>query len=146
METYQVVTIVLSGISLICSLISFAYSVYNSLKINKFNMRNNYFDFFKDDITQKIPEFCSSFISKESCGINDSVGKQFEVYVNLLRKKIMFIEYIDKKRYKLLDDLLIQLEEEIILLPTRGNNKKEHINSFYDLVKDFYKEMCKHFS
>ncbi len=146
MTVFEIITIIFSGISLFLSICFSLVSIYNSAKINKLNMRNNYFDLFKDDLTIKIPQYCTNFISKESEKFNDEVGKEFEVYINKLREKIKFLEYIDKRNYKDIDESLVAIEEEIILLPTRTDNKKLHIDNFYNQISVIYNRMNKHFS
>lgn len=133
-------------ISFIIALISLVYSIYNSRKINKLNMRNNYFDIFKEDLTKNMPDFRSRFISEESDKSSDEVGKEFEKYINDFRKKIRFLSYIDNKNYKKIDKSLVKLEEEIILLPTRKKNRDEHIKNIDKLMKYIYKKINKHFS
>ena len=65
---------------------------------------------------------------------------------NKLREKIKFLEYIDKRNYKDIDESLVAIEEEIILLPTRTDNKKLHIDNFYNQISVIYNRMNKHFS
>ena len=144
-ESFNIETVI-SIISFAIALISLIHSIYNSGRINKLNMRNNYFDIFKDDLTWTIPNYCSKFISEESNILNDKIGEEFEHYISEFRTKIKFLLYVDSKNYKKIDDALVDLEEEIIILPTRTDNKDKHIKKFNKLVKLIYKKINKHFS
>lgn len=138
--------IVLSIITILISAAAFIYSLVNSDKINRINLRINYFDIFKDDLTKLIPEFYTSFITNESYIVNDSIGLEFEEYINKFRKKIKFLKFVDKKGYTKLDANLIKLEEEIIILPTRKENREEHILLIDNIIKKIYKTLNKHFT
>lgn len=146
MNTNEVINVVIPIISFVIALLSLLHSMYNSHKINKFNMRNNYFDIFKEDLTETIPRYCSKFISEDSNILNDEIGKEFEQYISEFRTKVKFLMYIDRKKYKKLDTILIDLEEEVILLPTRTKSKNKHIKKFNKLIKRIYKKISKHFS
>ena len=135
-----------SVISMVISTANVLYSIYISQKVNKLNMRNNYFNIFKEDLTETIPEYYYKFISEESNGTNDQVGKEFEIYIPNFRKKIRFLSFIDNKNYKIIDDALVKLEEEVILLPKIKNNKEEHLKKFNKLIKLIYKKINNHFS
>lgn len=137
---------IFSLISLIISLISLIYSIFNARKINRLNMRNNYYDIFKDDLTKTMPNLHSRFISNESNMFSDKVGEEFEKFINEFREKIKFLSYIDNKNYKCLDNLLVELEEEIILLPVRKQNKTKHIDKIDELMNSIYKKINKHFT
>lgn len=133
-------------IALVLSLSSFIYSIINSYRLNKINMRLNYFDLFKDDITKKFPEYFTKFITDESLQFNDEIGKSFENFINDFRYKIKFLMFIDAKNYKKLDNYLIKLEEEIIILPTRKENKIEHIKKINVLIENIYSILSNHFT
>ncbi len=133
-------------LALTLSIVSFFYSIINSHNLNKINMRLNYFDIFKEDITKSFPEYYTKFISEESLKLNDEIGKNFEIYINNFRIKIKFLMFIDKKNYKKLDNYLVRLEEEIIILPTRKENKNEHIQKINNLVENIYKILDRHFT
>lgn len=138
--------LILSCISIALSVFFSIFTILSSLKDKKLNMRNNYYDIFKKDLTETFPKFCSSFISDESFKINDEVGKKFENFIDEFMVKIRFLSYVDEKNYKKINSLLILLEEEIILLPTRKETIQNHINSFNKIVADIYKNINKHFS
>lgn len=72
--------------------------------------------------------------------------KKFEIYISNFRKKIRFLSFIDNKNYKIIDDALVKLEEEVILLPKIKNNKEEHLKKFNKLIKLIYKKINNHFS
>ncbi|MDD3187026.1 MAG: hypothetical protein PHD02_00950 [Bacilli bacterium] len=146
MTNYECITISISIISIILAAASAGFTFYSSMKINKFNMRNNYYDLFKDDLTLLIPKYCTDFISEQSQKCNDEVSEEFEKYINNFRGKIKFLNYVDKKNAKKLDNLLIELEEEIIVLPTRTKNIKSHIKRFNYLINKIYIKINKHFS
>lgn len=140
------VEIILSIITISISLIALIFSMINANKINRINLRINYFDIFKSDLLEKIPMYYTSFITNESYIANDSIGKDFEDYINNLRIKIKFLNFIDEKNYKLLDRKLIELEEKIILLPTKLEDKDKYIKKIEINIKDIYKKINKHFT
>lgn len=138
--------VILSVITIFISLIALIFSMISAYKINRINLRMNYFDIFKNDLTKELPKFYTSFITNESYIVNDNVGKEFEDYINDLRVKIKFLKFIDEKNYKVLDKKLIELEENIIILPTRIENKDKYIHEIENNIKDIYKKVNKHFT
>lgn len=138
--------VILSIITIFISLIALISSIINAQKINRINLRMNYFDLFKNDLTKELPKFYTSFITNESYIANDLVGKEFEDYINELRIKIKFLKFIDEKNYKLLDKNLVELEEKIIMLPTIINEKDNYIKLIDDNVRKIYSKINKHFT
>lgn len=138
--------VILSIITIFISLIALIFSMISAYKINRINLRMNYFDIFKNDLTKELPKFYTSFITNESYIVNDNVGKEFEDYINDLRVKIKFLKFIDEKNYKLLDKNLVELEEKIIMLPTIINEKEEYIELIDNNVKKIYSKINKHFT
>lgn len=138
--------VILSIITIFISLIALISSIINAQKINRINLRMNYFDLFKNDLTKELPKFYTSFITNESYIANDLVGKEFEDYINDLRIKIKFLKFIDEKNYKLLDKNLVELEEKIIMLPTIINEKDNYIKLIDDNVRKIYSKINKHFT
>lgn len=138
--------VILSIITIFISLIALISSIINAQKINRINLRMNYFDLFKNDLTKELPKFYTSFITNESYIANDMVGKEFEDYINELRIKIKFLKFIDEKNYKLLDKNLVELEEKIIMLPTIINEKDNYIKLIDDNIRKIYSKINKHFT
>lgn len=138
--------VILSIITIFISLIALIFSMISAYKINRINLRMNYFDLFKNDLTKELPKFYTSFITNESYIVNDDVGKEFEDYINDLRVKIKFLKFIDEKNYKLLDKNLVELEEKIIMLPTIINEKDNYIKLIDDNVRKIYSKINKHFT
>lgn len=54
--------------------------------------------------------------------------------------------FTDDSAYKIIDDILIEIDEKIVILCTKEENIEENIKKMCDLSNNLYKNINKYFS
>ena len=135
MTTYEIIACIFSLLSVIFS----CYSIYCAKK--KKNTERIYYDLFKNYIIERIPCAYKDFEKPE----DKASQKNFEEVIRDFRRSILAVEFINKKFYKEIDDLLIQIDEKIVVMNNRTENFGKLREDLYSIICELYKKVNKFF-
>ncbi len=143
-ETSQIIT---SSLAILISVGSIIYSHYISKKQIELKIKENYYQpVFQDILLTEFPETFSKFLNVDKHIIYPDNSMELERLIGKFRKKIKFIQFVDEKFYKTLNDLLIQIDEDIVILCSDLESKDNKINTIKLSVRKLYCEINKFFT
>lgn len=138
---------VLDAMAIGISIFSLIKSNSTEKKQRKIKLRENYYEpVFKEMMTKEYPRVFNNFIDIKNNKVSKDNSNDFEKIISNFRKNIRYMMFTDDDIYKVIDDILIEIDEKIVILSTREENKEENIKKICELSNNLYKNINKYFS
>ena len=138
---------VLDAIAIGISIFALIKSNSTEKKQRKIKLRENYYEpIFKEIMTKEYPRVFNNFIDIKNNKISKDNSNDFERTISDFRKNIRYMMFTDDSAYKIIDDILIEIDEKIVILCTKEENIEEDIKKMCDLSNNLYKNINKYFS
>lgn len=113
----------------------------------KIKLRENYYEpVFKEIMTKEYPKVFNNFIDIKNNKVSKDNSTDFEKIISNFRKNIKYMMFTDHDIYKVIDDILIEIDEKIVILSTREENIEENIKKICELSNNLYTNINKYFS
>ncbi len=138
---------VLDAIAIGISIFALIKSNSTEKKQRKIKLRENYYEpVFKEIMTKEYPRVFNNFIDIKNNKVSKDNSNDFEKIISNFRKNIRYMMFTDDDIYKVIDDILIEIDEKIVILSTREENIEENIKKICELSNNLYKNINKYFS
>lgn len=138
---------VLDAIAIGISIFALIKSNSTEKKQRKIKLRENYYEpVFKEIMTKEYPRVFNNFIDIKNNKVSKDNSNDFEKIISNFRKNIRYMMFTDDDIYKVIDDILIEIDEKIVILSTREENIEENIKKTCELSNNLYKNINKYFS
>ena len=109
----EVVSLIISSISLIVTSLFAFFEIRNNTKLNKINLESEYIkEIYKDYLTVQIPTARNQILFDAKGNLTDV--RMLQSCVNEMRRKSRYFKYADNKFYVELKKLLQDLEDYLV--------------------------------
>lgn len=138
---------ILKYLPIIISTLSLIISVFTVKKQKIIKLRENYYEpVFKEILTKDFPNVFTNFVDINKKIIYKEQSTPFEELLTNFRKKIKYLMFTDEKIFNKLNNLIIEIDELIIILCTKEENKEKNIDNISKQSKLLYKYINDYFS
>ena len=138
---------VLDAIAIGISIFALIKSNSTEKKQRKIKLRENYYEpIFKEIMTKEYPRVFNNFIDIKNNKISKDNSNDFERTISDFRKNLRYMMFTDDSTYKIIDDILIEIDEKIVILCTKEENIEENIKKMCVLSDNLYKNINNYFS
>lgn len=138
---------ILDAITIGISIFALIKSNSTEKKQRKIKLRENYYEpVFKEIMTNHYPRAFNNFIDIKNNIISKDSSTDFEKVISDFRKNIRYMMFTDNDIYKVIDNILIEIDDKIVILCTKEENIEENIRKICSLSKILYENINKYFS
>ena len=139
--------IIVDAFAVIVSIWSLIKSTITSRKQKQIKLRENYYEpVFKEIMTKKYPKIFTDFVNIKTNQICVEKSTDFENLIGEFRKNIKYLIFTNSDIYEKLEKVLIDIDEKIVILCTKDENRKENIEIITELSKSLYSIVDNYFS